>query len=119
MLALFLAACGATPPKTGTSGLATTSTRAAPPHPFPHAEKLVGYSGDRVRALLGKPALIREDKPAQYWQYVSESCTLGLFLYEDQTSFLTVEHFAVFSRNGSYMTAGDCLYALLVTDKQS
>lgn len=119
LLALGLSACGA-PANSPDSEkpVMTTVNDVPPPHPFPNAEKLVGFSASQVKDLLGEPSLLRADKPAQYWQYAGRACTLGLFLYEGATSeALTVEHFAVFGRKGAHMTAKDCLYNLLVVEK--
>lgn len=48
-------------------------------HPKP--EELVGLRPDEVKRILGSPALVRRDRPAQIWQYRSPDCVLDLFLY--------------------------------------
>jgi len=46
-----------------------------------HPDELVGLKPDEVTRLLGSPALIRHDPPAQVWQYRGRDCVLDLFLY--------------------------------------
>lgn len=44
-------------------------------------EQLVGLKPEEVKQILGSPALVRHDSPAQIWQYRSRDCVLDLFLY--------------------------------------
>jgi hypothetical protein len=36
-----------------------------------------------VQGLLGRPALQRRERPAQYWRYSYAGCALDVFLYAD------------------------------------
>ncbi len=46
-------------------------------------ERLIGLDGAAVAALLGWPGFLRDEPPAQVWQYRSERCILDVFLYAD------------------------------------
>ncbi len=47
------------------------------------SEDLVGWTGDRLIALLGEPELRRREPPAEVWQYRADGCVLDLFFYGD------------------------------------
>lgn len=49
--------------------------------PLPTAKDLIGLSVDEVRAMIGKPSLLREDHKVQVWHYRNLDCTLFLFFY--------------------------------------
>lgn len=42
-----------------------------------------GLSERQVNFLLGKPAYIRKDPPAELWQYKNDFCIVDLYFYED------------------------------------
>ncbi|TDQ81986.1 hypothetical protein A8950_1806 [Dongia mobilis] len=47
------------------------------------ADQLMGLGSEDIRAALGAPARIREEEPAQIYQYVGGDCVLDLFLYQE------------------------------------
>ncbi len=49
--------------------------------PLPIAADLVGRDAAAVQAVLGKPDLIRAEPPAEFWQYVGESCVMLVFFF--------------------------------------
>ena len=93
----------ATTPQTATSGTATsgtgatpaaTPTPAKPVAPQPQLtlrppeppinddpDQLLGLDRSGVAALLGNPALIRREDPAEIWQYVINDCVFDVVLY--------------------------------------
>lgn len=46
--------------------------------------RLIGLTRERVDALLGAPALIRREPPAEIRQYRGDDCVFDIFLYEEQ-----------------------------------
>jgi hypothetical protein len=46
-------------------------------------ERLMGLSPNGVAKLLGTPALVRREPPAEIWQYRGASCVFDVFLYEN------------------------------------
>lgn len=48
-------------------------------------ERLIGLSVTQASELLGRPALVRAEPPAEVWQYAGAECVLHLFLYEGET----------------------------------
>jgi hypothetical protein len=45
--------------------------------------RMVGLDGVALERLLGEPALVRRDAPAEIWQYRGADCVLDLFLYQE------------------------------------
>ncbi|WP_119460480.1 hypothetical protein [Rhodospirillaceae bacterium SYSU D60014] len=45
--------------------------------------RMVGLDGVALERLLGEPALVRRDAPAEIWQYRGADCVLDLFLYRE------------------------------------
>lgn len=43
--------------------------------------QLIGLDRSGVAALLGDPALIRREEPAEIWQYVTAECVFDVVLY--------------------------------------
>jgi hypothetical protein len=80
-------------------------------------EKLRGMDPARLTGLLGRPAFLRRDAPAELWQYRHQSCVLDLFLYPGTEpgggSGLSVRHFEARSRNRSPTSPRACLGELL------
>ena len=57
-------------------------------------ERLIGLSVQEAAELLGRPALVRAEPPAEVWQYASSECVLHLFLYEgDIAGRLAITHY--------------------------
>lgn len=64
-------------------------TAARPPQPVVTAppindnpNQLMGLDRDGLAALLGQPALVRREKPAEIWQYVTADCVFDVVLYD-------------------------------------
>ncbi|WP_299624490.1 hypothetical protein [Pelagibius sp.] len=57
---------------------------AAPPEPVidDDPKQLMGLDRGAVTALLGQPSLVRREKPAEIWQYVTADCVFDVVLYE-------------------------------------
>ncbi len=57
----------------------------APPEPVvdDDPQQLYGVDPVALDALLGQPSLIRNEAPAQIWQYRSRTCVFDVFLYEE------------------------------------
>ena len=47
--------------------------------------QLMGLAPDAVGRLLGQPSLLRNEPPAQVWQYKLANCVLDIFLYAEET----------------------------------
>ncbi len=57
-------------------------TRRAPQPPInDDPGQLMGLDRGGVAALLGDPALIRREEPAEIWQYVTSGCVFDVVLY--------------------------------------
>lgn len=104
----------ATTPQTVTPGAGATPTPAKPVVPQakltlrPPAppinddpNQLLGLDRNGVAALLGDPALIRREAPAEIWQYVTNDCVFDVVLYA------AGRHYAV-----SYLEARDSTAAV-------
>jgi hypothetical protein len=74
-----------------------------------HAEipALVGLVSRDVEGLLGRPAFVRRDGPAQIWQYGNNACTLNLFFYSEG-AVLKVRHVEFRNRSADLVTTGGC-----------
>lgn len=80
-------------------------------------ERLVGMDRGALRDLLGAPAFIRKDAPAQLWRYRHATCSLDLFLYDQQDPSrprYTVKHYAVRGTADTTVTPDACLKGLLI-----
>ena len=77
----------------------------------PTEQNLLGANPSKLEQWLGKPGLVRQDDPAEVWQYRSQSCVLDVYLYPGQNG-MAVAHAE--ARSAKY--AGDamspCLTAL-------
>lgn len=72
----------------GASGPAIANLPAEPPAPpepiiDDDPQQLYGVDSAALDALLGQPSLIRNEAPAQIWQYRSRTCVFDVFLYEE------------------------------------
>lgn len=102
---LLLAACAA-PPRPATLAAKPVVPReqvppnaAKPPLPGPdkaaaapaaRSADIIGLGTDAVEKLLGEPEMVRQDAPAEVWQYRSEACVVDLYLYPAQASYRVV-----------------------------
>jgi hypothetical protein len=54
-----------------------------PPRRAMEPRQLIGLKRDGLARLLGKPARLRREMPAEVWQYSAGGCVLHLFLYQN------------------------------------
>lgn len=81
---------------------------------YPPLSHLAGMSRFQVFELLGKPGFQRQDNPALFWQYRTESCALNLFLYRSgKRSQYKVNHFEIHPRKKNSVVDKDCFIILL------
>jgi len=59
---------------------------ATPPPPVLNGDSLVGLGEADAELLFGEPHFIIRQEPAIRWHYVSKTCTLDLFFFEDLES---------------------------------
>ncbi len=80
-----------------------------PPLPISSPREMMGKEGKALRAALGKPALLRQESPAQVWQYLGASCVLDFFLYEEDGGQMRVTHIESRGRTGGSVRPDLCL----------
>ena len=122
-LILFLSACGATtqtatdektqepvaivtpPVEAIVASLPKTPKPAEPEEvvlqPLPKIGVLLGKTRQEIEKVFGSPVLLRKDKPAEVWQYLTKDCALHLVFYptsKDKFSGLTVQHISTNDR---------------------
>lgn len=51
------------------------------PAPPNAAAGLIGLSASTTRDLLGQPRVVRQEPPAEVWQYTTDTCVLDVYLY--------------------------------------
>lgn len=61
-------------------------------------EVLVGRTDQEISRAFGKPALQREESPADVWLYLAPDCALHLFFYPDENQVKVVRHVAINGR---------------------
>lgn len=66
-----------------------------PPPSYEKAEptdpaKVMGLARGEIEKLLGRPGLVRQEAPAEVWQYQSRGCVLDLFMYEASADYEVV-----------------------------
>jgi len=89
---------------------------AVPDGALPGPERLMGLTGDDLKALLGAPRFVRRDRPAEIWQYGTDTCVLDLFLYAgDKGGPHRVSHFEFRGRTVAGVAPADCYRQLLAT----
>ena len=85
----------------------------APPPP-PATGDFLGLVPDGVTGLLGQPRLVRREKPAEVWQYASDTCVLHVFLYgDDAGNGLHVDHLEATDLQGARASTDQCLAVLV------
>lgn len=72
---------------------------------------LMGMSGGEVGAMLGRPALLRREQPAEVWQYRASECVLFVFFFDaEDGQGARVEHVEARQRGTAQpMPEADCL----------
>lgn len=76
LLIILAALAGCAAPGAPDQALAISSAGAS-------VDKLVGVSAEKLEAMLGPPALLRREGPAEVWLYRSPACAVDLILYAD------------------------------------
>jgi hypothetical protein len=75
-------------------------------------KELVGLDHAVVRRALGDPLHIRNETPAQVWQYATGDCIVDLYLY-DQDGAWTVTYVEARSHSAESAPTSRCLKSLL------
>jgi len=75
-------------------------------------KELVGLDHVVVRRALGEPLHIRNEMPAQVWQYATGDCVVDLYLY-DQDGAWTVTYVEARSHTAESAPTARCLKSLL------
>lgn len=96
------------------------------PPPFagpPIPAVLARFTPLRVAQLLGRPSLVRQEGPAEYWQYRTRDCVLGVHFHALGTIQL-VSHVDARGRRDrpghpGETTPGDCLAELVAARPRS
>jgi hypothetical protein len=57
----------------------------------PTEQSLLGADPAKLEQWLGKPGLVRQDDPAQVWQYRAPACVLDVYLYPGENG-MAVAH---------------------------
>jgi len=87
---------------------------------FPKLSTLRNLTDNQVHSLLGAPSFRRPDSPAEIWQYITNDCTLDLFLYENlTTSVRSVAHYEIRLRSGIVLTKNECFEIIITTSTQT
>jgi hypothetical protein len=132
--ALLLGGCQLPPDRLKAASIAATQTAAAAkPKPTPLAatpavargdvitptarltgdpKELMGLDQPALRRALGDPARIRNEDPAQVWQYVTGDCIVDLYLYAESGA-LKVTYVEARSHTAETAPTGRCLKSLL------
>ncbi|MDA0339937.1 MAG: hypothetical protein O2910_08935 [Proteobacteria bacterium] len=79
--------------------------------PIPMAtDELIGLTPVELRQLLGEPTLMRQDPPAQIWQYAADICVMHVFLYlPDDGGQRRGTYVSTRMRDGSDDNPGQCM----------
>ncbi len=75
-------------------------------------KELVGLDHTVVRRALGDPLRVRNEMPAQVWQYATGDCIVDLYLY-DQDGAWTVTYVEARSHTAESAPTARCLKSLL------
>ena len=62
----------------------------AEPTPDDDPKKLLGLDRSSLSTLLGRPKVVRRERPAEIWQYFGANCVFDVFLYEDGGAYRVV-----------------------------
>lgn len=77
------------------------------------AARMLGLDGTGVAALLGEPAFVRRDPPAEVWQYHGTGCVLDLFLYDEPGGGHRVAHVEARTGTAAPTPVEPCITGLL------
>ncbi len=68
----------------------------------PPVDVLKGKTSAEIMDIFGEPNLLRKDKPAEVWQYLTKNCALHLVFYpESDSDILRVTYFAMNDRKAA------------------
>ncbi|MFD2205095.1 hypothetical protein [Kiloniella antarctica] len=87
-------------------------TALLPPKIDDNPEKLLGIDAQQLVEILGDPSLIRNESPAEIWQYSTKSCVLDLVLYDAKTTYIEAR-----DEHVRPMDSRKCLRILLLSRK--
>ena len=73
----------ASPKAPGRAAATSTTPSDGPPPPVLDPAKIVGLGESDAEKLFGPPHFVIREQPAIRWHYVSKTCTLDLFFFED------------------------------------
>lgn len=76
------------------------------------AADLIGSSAIATRGLLGNPAMVRREPPAEIWQYRNETCVLDVYVYGRVTHAEIRERHTRSESSDEEETDRNCLKAL-------
>ncbi len=77
---------------------------------------LIGLEARAVHGLLGAPARVRREAPAQVWQYRGSGCVFDVFLYEAGGS-ATVRYIEARTPDAEAAPAPACLAAVQLASR--
>ncbi|MCC3304076.1 hypothetical protein [Sneathiella sp. HT1-7] len=61
---------------------------------------VIGKTSTEIKNAFGDPNLLRQDSPAEVWQYLAQGCALHLFFYPGTSGeALVVRHIAINGRS--------------------
>lgn len=61
---------------------------------------VIGKTSTEIKEAFGDPNLLRQDSPAEVWQYLAQDCALHLFFYPGTSGgALVVRHIAINGRS--------------------
>ena len=55
-------------------------------------QQFMGLDQPGVTAIIGKPAMIRRDGPAEVWQYRGQGCVFDIFMYRKEDDGFEVKY---------------------------
>lgn len=111
------APAAAEPAQPTAPGETQSAARPQPDAPIPEVdarpERLMGLDPQALDAALGRPELVRREKPAEVWQYRAGSCVLDVFLYPAGQGREVLHLEARDAASAAPADAKSCLTALL------
>ena len=90
---------------------------ALPPQPVEpqvddNPNQLMGLDRGGLTALLGAPDLVRREKPAEIWQYVTADCVFDVVLYDNGAQY-RVTYLEARDAAADRLSPRPCLYQIL------
>lgn len=73
---------------------------------------LMGLNAAGLESLLGEPALLRREQPAQVWQYRAGDCVFDIVLYDDADGG-RVNYIEARDKRGNSVATRPCYNAIL------